>query len=73
MARIAVLTGGSTPERIVALAGARQVTAALRGQGHRVTVFDTAEAAPLDQEAERRLLAQAVGVRPPSPDRSAGP
>ncbi len=66
MARIAVLTGGSTPERIVALAGARQVTAALRGQGHRVTVFDTAEAAPLDQEAEGRLLGQAVGVRPPS-------
>ena len=66
MARIAVLTGGSTPERIVALAGARQVVAALRDQGYQVTVFDTAEAAPLDEEHERRLLAQTVGVRPPS-------
>ncbi len=66
MARIAVLTGGSTPERIVALAGARQVVVALRDRDYRVTVFDTAEAALLDGERERRLLAQTVGVRPPS-------
>lgn len=39
--RIAMLTGGSTPERGVALAGARQVTAALRSCGFAVDVFDT--------------------------------
>ena len=66
MARIAVLTGGSTPERTVALAGAAQVTAALRARGHDVTVFDTIEPGSLDPELERRRLGQAVGTRPPS-------
>ena len=66
MTRIAVLTGGSTPERTVALAGAGQVASALRARGYEVTVFDTAEAAPLDLELEGRLLGRAVGARPPS-------
>lgn len=66
MARIAVLTGGSTPERTVALAGAAKVSAALRGGGHEVTVFDTIEPGPLDTELERQRLGQAVGTRPPS-------
>lgn len=66
MARIAVLTGGSTPERTVALAGAAQVSAALRARGHDVTVFDTIEPEPLDPELERRRLGRAVGTRPPS-------
>lgn len=66
MARIAVLTGGSTPERTVALAGAAQVSAALRARGHEVTVFDTVEAGPLDPERERQRLGRAVGTRPPS-------
>lgn len=66
MARIAVLTGGSTPERTVALAGAAQVSAALRARGHDVTVFDTIEAGPLDPELERQRLGRAVGTRPPS-------
>ena len=66
MARIAVLTGGSTPERTVALAGAAQVTAALRRRGYEVVVFDTIEPGPLDAELERRRLGQAVGSRPPS-------
>ena len=66
MARIAVLTGGSTPERTVALAGAGQVAAALRSRGHDVSVFDTVEPAPLDAEAERQRLGRAVGARPPS-------
>ena len=66
MARIAVLTGGSTPERTVALAGAAQVSAALRARTHEVTVFDTIEPGPLDPELERRRLGQAVGTRPPS-------
>ena len=66
MARIAVLTGGSTPERTVALAGAAQVSAALRARGHDVTVFDTIEPEPLDPELEQQRLGQAVGTRPPS-------
>ncbi|MDE2690815.1 MAG: D-alanine--D-alanine ligase [Acidobacteriota bacterium] len=66
MARIAVLTGGSTPERTVALAGAAQVSAALRDRGHDVTVFDTIEPGPLDAELERQRLGRAVGTRPPS-------
>lgn len=66
MARIAVLTGGSTPERTVALAGAAKVSAALRASGHDVTVFDTIEPGPLDAELERQRLGRAVGTRPPS-------
>lgn len=66
MARIAVLTGGSTPERTVALAGAAQVSAALRARGHDVIVFDTIEPGPLDPELERQRLGWAVGTRPPS-------
>ncbi|MXW02635.1 MAG: D-alanine--D-alanine ligase [Holophagales bacterium] len=66
MARIAVLTGGSTPERTVALAGAAKVSAALRARGHDVTVFDTIEPGPLDAALERQRLGRAVGTRPPS-------
>ena len=66
MARIAVLTGGSTPERTVALAGAAKVSAALRAQGYEVTVFDTIEPGPLDAELERQRLGRVVGTRPPS-------
>ena len=66
MARIAVLTGGSTPERTVALAGAAKVSAALRARGHEVAVFDTIEPGPLDAELERQRLGRAVGTRPPS-------
>ncbi len=66
MARIAVLTGGSTPERTVALAGASQVAAALRGRGHEVAVFDTVEPAALHRDLERERLGQVVGSRPPS-------
>lgn len=66
MARIGVLTGGSTPERMVALAGAGQVTEALRQAGFDVTVFDTCEPRALDREGERERLGQAVGAEPPS-------
>ena len=59
MNRIALLTGGSTPERDVALAGAAQVVQALRALGHEVTVVDTVRG-PLTVAAEEALLAQAV-------------
>lgn len=62
-AKIVVLTGGSTPERNVALAGAVQVVAALRRLGHAVTVVDTCRG-ELDATAEQQLDA-AVSAAPP--------
>lgn len=59
MKQITVLTGGSSAERLVALASASQVVAALRERGHRVTVVDTAEGV-LDASGEQRLLSPAV-------------
>ncbi len=65
MTRICLLTGGSTPERDVALAGAAQVLDALRSRGHVVTVVDTVTG-PLQPEDESRLLNPAVGREPPT-------
>jgi D-alanine-D-alanine ligase len=65
MTQVTVLTGGSTPEREVALAGAAQVVAALRGVGYAVTVVDTVHGV-LDEEEEHRLLVPRVGPTPPT-------
>lgn len=65
MTHIAVLTGGSTPERDVALAGAAQVVRALREWGDHVTVVDTVIGALAEAE-ERHLLVPQVGTAPPS-------
>ncbi len=65
MYRIALLTGGSTPERDVALAGAAQVVKALRTLGHEVTVVDTVSG-PRTLAAEEALLAQEVRRKPPT-------
>jgi D-alanine-D-alanine ligase len=62
--RIAVLTGGSTPERDVALAGAGQVVAALRAEGYEVVVVDTVDGT-LSAEQERERLVP-VGREPPT-------
>jgi len=64
--RVAVLTGGSTPERDVAFAGAAQVVAALRGLAYHVTVVDTTAGA-LSAAEEARLLVPSVGREPPDP------
>jgi len=64
VARLALLTGGSTPERDVALAGASQVAPALRSKGHEVVVVDTVEG-PLSPERESELLNPAVHREPP--------
>lgn len=64
MTRVTVLTGGSTPERDVALAGAGQVVAALRTRDYHVTVVDTVDG-PLSAEDERRWLVP-VGKEPPT-------
>ena len=61
MSRITLLTGGSTPERDIALTGATQVAPALRALGHAVTVVDTV-AGPLDAAGEGALFA-AAGIR----------
>lgn len=65
--RITVLTGGATPERAVAFAGAAQVVTALRGRGHDVHVIDLATGL-LSDAAERRLLVLEVGSTPPAVD-----
>lgn len=62
--KVALLTGGSSSEREVALASAAQVVAALRSRGHRVTVADTTTGL-LDRAGEARLLAARVGIAPP--------
>jgi len=65
--RIAVLTGGSSPERHVALAGAAQVVRALRELDHSVVVVDSVDG-PLDDTAERRVFEAGVGRDPPTPE-----
>jgi len=65
VAHIALLTGGSTPERDVAFAGASRVAPALRGLGHEVVVVDTIEG-PLGASREAELLDPAVDREPPS-------
>ena len=62
--RILVLTGGSSAERDVAIASARQVVAALRSRGHAVTVADTTVGV-LSDAAEAELLATRVGIEWP--------
>ena len=62
--RVTVITGGATAERAVAFAGAAQITAALRGRGHTVTVVDTVTGL-LGPADEARLLTAAVGREPP--------
>jgi D-alanine-D-alanine ligase len=67
MSRIVLWTGGTTPEREVALAGAAQVLPVLRELGHEVRVLDTA-LGPLDEAGEAKLLEAQVGLEPPSPE-----
>ncbi len=64
---MAVLTGGSTPERDVALAGAAEVVSALRNSGHTVSVVDTVSG-PLSPDMEAALLTGTVSRDPPTPD-----
>jgi len=60
-----VLTGGSTPERTVALAGAGQVVAALRRLGFEVTAVDTVGGV-IERSAEAERLRSDVGREPPT-------
>ncbi|MDH5642859.1 MAG: D-alanine--D-alanine ligase [Gemmatimonadota bacterium] len=63
--KIAVLTGGSTPERDVALAGAGQVVDALRRTGYEVSVIDTTSGL-IEPEDEASLIGASVRRDPPS-------
>lgn len=65
--KVVVLTGGSTPERNVALGGAVRVADALRTRGHDVSVVDTC-LGPLSSDAESRLTEATLGVAPPPED-----
>jgi D-alanine-D-alanine ligase len=65
MTRVVVLTGGSTPERDVALAGAAQVVAALRRRGYDVVAVDTVSGT-LTPAREAELLVPSVGKEPPT-------
>jgi D-alanine-D-alanine ligase len=62
--KVAVLTGGTSMERDVALASGLQITAALRERGHGVHVVDLATGYVLP-EHEAALLPGGVGREPP--------
>ena len=62
--KIAVLLGGSSPERLVSIASGRGVIKALRELGHMVLAVDPAMGA--NQIPESELLSQAIGTIPPS-------
>lgn len=70
MTEITVLTGGSNAERDVALAGAAQVAAALRGKHGQVAVVDTVYGA-LSADQEAKYLLPDVGTQPPDSDQLA--
>ena len=65
---IAVLTGGTSSERDVALASGLQVAGALRELGHAVNVVDLATGF-VPSEHEAALLPGGVGREPPSVER----
>ncbi len=62
--KIAVLLGGSSPERLVSIASGKGVINALRQLGHEVVAVDPAQGPA--QIPERELLSQAVGSNPPT-------
>ncbi len=62
--KIAVLLGGSSPERLVSIASGRGVIKALRELGHEVIAVDPAMGA--NQIDETEILSQAVGTNPPT-------
>ncbi len=65
--KVALLTGGTSSERDVALATGLQVAAALRSRGHAVSVVDLATG-PVPGDREAALLPGGVGREPPPLD-----
>jgi D-alanine-D-alanine ligase len=66
--KIALLTGGTSSERDVALASGLQIAAALRGRGHTVNMVDLATGY-VQPEHEAALLPGGVGRAPPPLER----
>lgn len=62
--KIAVLLGGSSPERFVSIASGRGIARALRELGHDLVLVDPALGR--DQIPEADLLSQGVGTTPPT-------
>ncbi len=62
--KIAVLLGGSSPERLVSIASGRGVIKALRELGHDVSAIDPALGEK--QISESELLSQGIGTNPPT-------
>lgn len=62
--KIAVLLGGSSPERLVSIASGRGVIKALRELGHEVVAVDPAMG--VSQIPESELLSQGIGTNPPT-------
>ena len=65
---VAVLTGGTSAERDVALASGLQIAAALRSLQHTVHIVDLASGF-VPPEHEAALLPEGVGREPPPPER----
>ncbi len=64
--KIAVLLGGSSPERLVSIASAKGIIKTLRDLGHSVVAIDPALGS--NQISESELLSQNVGSIPPTQD-----
>jgi D-alanine-D-alanine ligase len=62
--KIAVLLGGSSPERLVSISSGRGIVKALRQLGHEVSVIDPA--AGLNQKPEEEIFLENVGSQPPT-------
>ena len=62
--RIAVLLGGSSPERLVSIASGKGIIKALRELGHEVVAIDPALGS--EQIPETELLSQSIGSDPPT-------
>lgn len=62
--KIAVLLGGSSPERLVSIASGKGIIKALRELGYEVIAVDPALGGSQISEAE--LLSQAIEAAPPS-------
>lgn len=62
--KIAVLLGGSSPERSVSISSGKGIVTALRQLGHEVSVIDPA--AGLNQRPEEEIFLENVGSYPPT-------
>ncbi|MGC8653417.1 MAG: D-alanine--D-alanine ligase [Candidatus Kryptoniota bacterium] len=68
--KIAVLLGGSSPERFVSISSGRGIVKALRELGHDVSVIDPA--AGLNQKPEAEIFLENVGGGPPADEYMTG-